>query len=258
MNTFLLPVSALRDVYAQFDPDARGIPETRNGEMNFLDILYSRGTRSLPKNFASEYEERARSAFETGDLVQVNPLEKQMFGLTKRKPKNKLQAEMSRVGLRPLDMYRRDKNDIRDKYMRELLSMRGGAFNLEDTLTTLMESERYKRLPYTADGISIKRDMLDAAAENIIAQVRDKADVRIEQEAYDAGASYSYSDAMAWQRLNRIDKKRIDAEYRMILGGENSVSEDRDRTVLISGKRINVLQWALGRAKQIRGKKGTD
>ena len=63
---------------------------------------------------------------------------------------------------------------------------------------------------------------------------------------------------MAWQRLNRIDKKRIDAEYRMILGGENSVSEDRDRTVLISGKRINVLQWALGRAKQIRGKKGTD
>ena len=181
-----------------------------------------------------------------------------MFGLTKRKPKNKLQAEMSRVGLRPLDMYRRDKNDIRDKYMRELLSMRGGAFNLEDTLTTLMESERYKRIPYTADGISIKRDMLDAAAENIIAQVRDKADVRIEQEAYDAGASYSYSDAMAWQRLNRIDKKRIDAEYRMILGGENSVSEDRDRTVLISGKRINVLQWALGRAKQIRGKKGTD
>ena len=258
MNTFLLPVSALRDVYAQFDPDARGIPETRNGEMNFLDILYSRGTRSLPKNFASEYEERARSAFETGDLVQVNPLEKQMFGLTKRKPKNKLQAEMSRVGLRPLDMYRRDKNDIRDKYMRELLSMRGGAFNLEDTLTTLMESERYKRLPYTPDGISIKRDMLDAAAENIIAQVRDKADVRIEQEAYDAGASYSYSDAMTWQRLNRIDKKRIDAEYRMILGGENSVSEDRDRTVLISGKRINVLQWALGRAKQIRGKKGTD
>tara|TARA_R100001443_G_scaffold117258_1_gene140929 strand:+ start:1962 stop:5309 length:3348 start_codon:yes stop_codon:yes gene_type:complete len=258
MNTFLLPVSALRDVYAQFDEDARGIPETRNGEMNFLDILYARGTRSLPKNFASEYTERARSAFETGDLMQVNPLEKQMFGLTKRKPKNKLQAEMTKVGLRPFDVYRRDKNEIRDKYIRELLSTRGGAFNLEDNLNTLMESDRYKKLPYTADGRAIKRDMLDAAAKNVIAQVRDKADARIEMEAYDAGASYTYTDSITWQRLNRVDKNRIDAEYRMMLGGENSVSADRDKTVTIGGKRINVLQWALSRAKQIRGQKGSD
>ena len=258
MNTFLLPASALRDVYAQFDTDARGIPETRNGEMNFLDILYARGTRSLPKNFASEYTERARSAFETGDLVQVNPLEKQMFGLTKRKPKNKLQAEMIKVGLRPFDVYRRDKNEIRDKYIRELLSTRGGAFNLEDNLYTLMESDRYKNLPYTADGRAIKRDMLDAAAKNVIAQVRDKADARIEMEAYDAGASYTYTDAITWQRLNRVDKNRIDAEYRMMLGGENSVSADRDKTVTIDGQRINVLQWALDRAKQIRGQKGSD
>ena len=165
---------------------------------------------------------------------------------------------MTKVGLRPFDVYRRDKNEVRDKYMRELLSMRDGAFNLEDNLTDLMNSDRYKKLPYTADGRAIKRDMLDAASEKIIAQVRAKADSRIEKEAMDAGASYTYTDSITWQRLNSIDKKRIDAEYRMILGGENSVSADRDKTITIGGKRINVLQWGLSRARKIRGKKGSN
>ena len=100
--------------------------------------------------------------------------------------------------------------------------------------------------------------MLDAASEKIIAQVRAKADSRIEKEAMDAGASYTYTDSITWQRLNSIDKKRIDAEYRMILGGENSVSADRDKTITIGGKRINVLQWGLSRARKIRGKKGSN
>ena len=103
-NSFLIPVSAARDLYAQFDQDARGIPETRNGEVNLLDILYKRSTRSLPKNFMSQIdddekgirdyiresalfgqdEKRARSPFQTGPLMHINPLEKQLFGFSKR------------------------------------------------------------------------------------------------------------------------------------------------------------------------------
>ncbi len=255
-NTFLLPVSALRDLYAQFDRDSRGIPETRNGEFNFLDILYQRGTRGLPKNFAGEYSERARSAFENEELMQINPLEKQLFGFSKRKRKNKLQEEMSRLNLRPFDLYKRDKNAVRDKYIRETLSKEDGEYNLNEALEEYMESDKYKDVPSTPEGIAIKRDLLDSAAEVVVAKARDVADFRIEQEAMDVGASYTYSDRLRWQRLNRIDKRRIDAEYKMLFGGENNVSVDRDKTITIGGQRVNVLAWAINRSKAIRGKKG--
>ena len=149
VNTFLLPTSAVRDLYAQFNRDGRGIPETRNGEFNFLDILYQRGTRSLPKNFAGEYSERAKSAFESEELMQINPLEKQLFGFSKRKRKNRLQEEMGRLNLRPFDLYKRDKNAVRDKYVRDVLSREGGEFNLNEKLDEFIESDRYTSIPDT-------------------------------------------------------------------------------------------------------------
>ena len=262
INTFTLPASALRDVYAQFDVDVRGIPETRNGEYNFLDVLWSRGTRSLPKNFAGEFGDislqdatRARSPFETGQLMQVNPLEKQMFGLTKRKPKNLLLQEMARVGLRPYDLYKRDRNDKRDLYIRQLLSEVDGAYNFNENLGDLIRSERYQRLGNNAEGKAIKRDMIDSAAEILVSTVRELADQRIDMEAFDARANYTSNDREAWKRVPAIDKSRIDAEYRRDYGGD-SVSGDRDKTIHIMGEPINVLRWGIERAKSIRGKKG--
>ena len=263
INTFTLPASALRDVYAQFDTDVRGIPETRNGEYNFLDVLWSRGTRSLPKNFAGEFEPsmllqdatRARSPFETGELTQVNPLEKQMFGLTKRKPKSLLLEEMASVGLRPYDLYRRDRDEKRDLYMRQVLSEANGPYNLNEKLGELIRSERYQKLGNDANGKAIKRDMLDSAAQILIETARELADMRVETEAFDARASYTSSDRVRWDRVSAIDKQRIDAEYRRDYGGD-SVSADRDKTIYINGEPINVLRWGIERAKSIRGTKG--
>ena len=263
INTFTLPASALRDVYAQFDTDVRGIPETRNGEYNFLDVLWARGTRSLPKNFASEFESsmilqdatRARSPFETGELIQVNPLEKQMFGLTKRKPKSLLLQEMSSVGLRPYDLYRRDRDERRDLYMRQILSEAGGEYNLNEKLAELIKSEGYQNLGNDADAKAIKRDMLDSAAQILVETVRELATQRIETEAFDTRASYTTSDRVRWNRIPAIDKARIDAEYRREYGGE-SVSADRDMTIYIDGEPINVLRWGIERARSISGTKG--
>jgi hypothetical protein len=256
-NTFTLPASAIRDVIGQFNEDMRGIPETRTGDMNFWDVLYARGTRSLPKNYAGEFSERARSPFETGELKPINPLEKQIFGLTKRKPKSLLLEEMAKVGLRPFDLYRRDKNEKRDLYIRDVLSEEGGDFNLNTQLESLINSDRYKNLGDDADARAIKRDMLDAGAEDIIKVARELADQRIEVEAFDARASYTTIDKTSWQRVPAIDKARIDAEYRRQFGGD-SVSADRDKTVVIDDIPINVLRWGLERYREIRGTKGTD
>ena len=262
INTFTLPASALRDVYAQFDEDVRGIPETRNGEYNFLDVLWSRGTRSLPKNFAGELGDislqdatRARSPFETGELTQINPLEKQMFGLTKRKPKNLLLQEMARVGLRPYDLYRRDRDEKRDLYMRQVLSEADGPYNLNEKLGELIRSERYQKLGNSPESKAIKRDMLDSAAQIVIETARELADQRIEMEAFDSRASYTSTDRERWNRVPAIDKARIEAEYKRDYGGA-SISGDRDKTIYIMGEPVNVLRWGIERARSIQGTKG--
>ena len=139
-----------------------------------------------------------------------------------------------------------------DKNIYESCYVLGRGKSLEE----FIKSDRYTSIPDTPDGIAIKRDLLDSAADNLLERARVEADARIEQEAMDVGASYTYSDRLRWQRLNRIDKRRIDAEYKMLFGGENNVSVDRDKTITIGGQRVNVLAWAINRSKAIRGKKG--
>ena len=118
-------------------------------------------------------------------------------------------------------------------------------------------SDRYKNLGDDADAKAIKRDMIDAGAEAVVKVARELADQRIETEAFDARASYTTVDKTSWQRVPAIDKARIDAEYRREFGGE-SVSADRDKTVIIDGVPINVLRWGLERYSAIRGVKGTE
>ena len=266
INTFTIPASAARDLYAQFDKDARGIPETRTGSMNFYDILYQRATRSLPKNFASDAEEdgflgfgdaaeRATSPFQTGELMQINPLEKQIFGFSKRPAKNSLQNEMGRLNMQPYDLYKRDPNEKRDLYVRQELSKEDGPLNLNDRMSRIIASDAYQRFGDDADGLSIKRDVFDTEVKRIIQEARNIADAKIEKDAFDVNAKYTDSDQVEWMRMNKLLKGRIDAEYRKVFGGE-SVSADRDKTVTIDNKEINVLRWALSRASQVRGKGG--
>ena len=211
-NTFLLPAAVLRDVYAQFDRDGRGVPETRTGEVNFFDILYSRATRSMPKNFVGDanegleqyvermktegefslpIERRARSAFETGELTQVHPLESQLFGLSKRKPKNEFLKEIARLNMTTYDFYKRDPNDQLDMYMRDILSQAGSPYNLNETMTKVIQSEKYQSM-----NIDEKRELLIGRSQNLISEVREAARERIEREAEDIGAKYTSTDRL--------------------------------------------------------------
>ena len=279
-NSFLIPVSAARDIYAQFDQDARGIPETRNGETNFLDILYNRATRSLPKNFMSQIddaekgirdyiresdffgqdEKRARSPFQTGPLMQINPLEKQLFGFSKRPRKNLLQREMGKLNLQAMDLYKRDRNELLDNYIRDELSKEDGPLNSVDRMREVIESPYYKSLQDNAEDTAIKRDILERQFKDLVKRARDRGQSRIEQDAADVDAPYTETDRVKWvNKTNATLKARIDSEYKKLLrrAGEDAegrtVSEDMDKTVQLESGRMNVLQWALTRVSEIRG-----
>ena len=267
VNTFAIPLNVVRDVYAQFNEDARGIPETRNGEINFVDILYSRMTRSLPKNFLSEVDgesvnilpdqdwfdtaKRARSPFETGPLKPIDPLASQFTGALTREKKNDFQNEMTRLQLGRSDIYKRDKDEKLDVYIRDELSKAGGEFNLNERMKPILDSKEYNSLV----GDMAKRKQFIRYSKEIIQGAKENASKRLEAEAEEAGEKFTSADITKFERLPRVDRDVINEEYREVYGG-NSVQEDKNSVLYIDGEPINVLNWALEKASKLRGKEG--
>lgn len=249
-NTFTLPLATVKDFYGQFDPESRKIPETRLGDSdNFLDIIYRRSTRSLPDFPLNGYDTAALSPFETGDLSAVNPMEKQIFGFGKRR-KNVLTKELAKLNFTPYDLYKREQNDTYDLYTRQELSRDDGYLNLEQRMKQLILSNEY-------DGLSNeeKRDILQRETKRVINEAKEMARSRMEREADMKGLPYSEFDEYSFERASSILQARINSEYRRNFGGK-SVSEDKDNTIIIDGKEVNVMRWAAGRAKELSGKGG--
>ena len=249
-NTFTLPAATVKDFYGQFDPESRKIPETRDGDSdNFFDIIYRRSTRSLPDFPLNGYDTAALSPFETGDLSAVNPMEKQIFGFGKRK-KNILTAELAKLNFTPYDLYKREQNDTYDLYTRQELSRDEGYLNLEQRMKQLILSDEYDRLSNEE-----KRDILKREASKVISEAKQMAQTRMEREADTKGLPYSEFDEFSFERASSILQARINSEYRRNFGGK-SVSEDKDKTIVINGKEVNVMQWAASRARELGGKGG--
>ena len=231
LNTYMIPLSVVKDLYSQFDPQSRMIPETREGgEVNFLDYMYSRATRSLPDipltdGLGAGYDDPAFSAFQTGPLQAVNPLEKQLFGLGKRKKKNVLQEEMGRLNLSTYNIYRRNPNNLIDRYTRRELARENSPYNMSQVLESIIESEEYQRLGYKA-----RRQEIIDTARYLIKNAKQLAKDRIvtETEAKvlkGEQITYTETDKALWDETSQIKRDAANEEYKALYG--NTIEEDQ-------------------------------
>jgi len=266
LNTFTLPLATVRDFYSQFDPESRTIPETRTGKrkpdqelVNMLDVIETRSTRSLPdlplqewqsyleggpsKNvFTYDYDRPLASAFQTGDVKAVNPIEKQIFGTTK-KTKNEMQKEMSRLGFSMYDIYKRNKNDTLDLLIRQELSKDGSHINLEQGMSKFMNSKEYKDASIERKKVKFKNQ-----TEYYINEATEVATNRINDSADRRNLPYSELVLQKWIDQPRNLKAAVEEEYRRKFRGAG-VTEDRNETIIVDGIEMNVLQWANETAK---------
>ena len=252
INTYTLPVAVVKDFYGQFDPRSRNIPEARPGtseaaDINFLDIVYRRATRSLPDFPLNGYDTAMLSPMKTGDLRAINPMEKQIFGFGKRE-KNPFEQEMTRLGFTPYEIYKKQPNEVVDLYTRQELSRDGGPLNLEQNMAKFIQGDAYKNMT-----LEEQRVEFDARAKEIITKARGIAEGRIEDEASRKTLPYSETDLQDWIDTPELVSNAVRRKYKD-LTGRSSVTQDRNLTIeLENGKRMNVLQWALTAAKQQRG-----
>ena len=288
-NTAMIPVAAVKDVYAQFDDHARGVPETRLGEVNFLDILYRRATRSAPKNFLTDDqlfglvekdEVRSFSPFQTGELEQVHPFESQFTGMTKRKPKNRLQQEMARVNLREYSLYNRGRmgGELADFYTRQMLAQPGGPVNLNERMAAFIATDKYKNIGAAAreelekysvkervtteagrnavqtvqDATVFQRRFLEEEAKKIIKDANAKARLRVEEEQKDR--PYNDMELDEWNRTGPRVKENLNALYREYLRSKglppSNISTDKDKNYETQFGTTSVLRWAVQTKKQ--------
>ncbi len=253
VNTFSIPLSTFKDIYSQFDKESRFVPETRmSGEVNFLDIVMKRGFRALP-DIGPEYDMPLADPTKTGRVIALNPLEKQMFGFTRRPKKNTLQAEMGTLNLQYYNIYKRDSNDLIDLYTRHNLSEGGAETNLSERMKTVIESKEYKRRTTLQE----KRDYLLSKAKEVTALAKDKAKTELEEESKGTG-KLSVVKQQIWGKIPESDRKTLDTIYKRLMRedklafadeGSQEIKDIRsnlNRMILRpNGEVMPLYQWAL-------------
>lgn len=262
VNTFSIPLSPFKDIYSQFDKESRFVPETRmSGEVNFLDIVMKRGFRALP-DVGPEYDMPLADPTKTGRVIAINPLEKQMFGFTRRPKKNTLQAEMGTLNLQYYNIYKRDSNDLIDLYTRHNLSAGGTETNLSERLEIVIKSDEYKRRPTLQE----KRDYLLSKAREITTLAKDKAKKEIDEDSKGTG-KLSAVKQQVWGKIPESDRKTLDTMYKRLMRenklafadeGSDEIKDIRsnlNRLILRpNGEVMPLYQWAL----QVHGRRLSD
>ena len=271
VNTFTIPLSAVKDMYAIYDKDARYVPETRTGEVDFFDIVANRGFRALPdlgKNTTvgrmfgdDEYKSPTVSPLRTGETMSVNPLEKQLFGFTKRPAKNSLQEEMGKLNLQYFDMYRRDNSEMIDLYTRRNLSREGDKeLNLNELLEKFIKTDKYKALKTQQE----RRSALVSKAQDTISKAKSKAKSDLEVRA-DYTGELGAVKTQKYQRLSAQDRKTLNTKYRrMMMEGDlafydgkqydpiKNIESYLDRKIEdVTGTVMTLYEWAMQNSTEL-------
>jgi len=273
VKTVTIPIAPFRDLYSQFDVKSSYVPETKTGETNMFSIIEARAMSNFPdlgedtpfigkKGFMSnkavsesldlQYDEPARSAFETGPLQYQDPLIGQFTGEMRRKPKNLYLQELGKLNMQNYEIYRKHPNAKVDKLTRFYLSEVGSATNLNERMAQVIRSDKYKKKSYKE-----KRSSLYTDSMTLIGLARKKALGEIKATEPNKGARYTTIDFQKWESLNQRDKESVNELLKRELKnfGFNdftSVNADKDRMVRIKDKEVSILILANRAAKIVQ------
>ena len=171
INTFTLPAATVRDLVSLEDADKRMLDETNY--TNFLDIAIARGSRSLPDFGYAEPVEPRYDVTQESPLAYIDPLERQLFGVSKKAKKNPLQKELGRLRMSAYDIYKPSQFGYEDRLIREAASK-----ELAQKMTAYMnDSKQYRN----ADDAT-KKDLLKQVAQGVISDLRTKVRERLLDE----------------------------------------------------------------------------
>ena len=267
VNTYTIPAAVVKDLYSQFDSESRKIPETRTGEIDFWDVVKTRGFRAAPdfgpdniigEYFgAEEYDVASRSPFREGDLKSINPLEKQLFGFNKGPKKNIVEREMAELNFAYYDLYKKHPNELIDRLIREELSDEDGELNLVKYMTIAMNNPKYKNL-----NRSERKPRFEKLIQAKITEARVAAKAKLEKDESRLGFLVTTVDISKWNEVSSDKKNAVASAYRRLFPlkqGEDTdmydgknIRVDADRMITLpDGREVPVMLWALDASTKV-------
>ncbi len=205
-NTFTLPAATIRDLVSLEDADKRMLDES--AYTNFLDILLARAGRSLPDFGEADEAEPRFDITQEEELRYIDPLERQLFGVSKRAPKNDFQKELGRLRITSYDIYKPTPFGYEDRLIR-----REAARRLTPEMTAFMRSEEYQSLPEET-----KRDMLINASQSIMSDIRANVREQLLDTTQIKETEAKYNAQFMYETLPSAIKKGATAAYKKQYG----------------------------------------
>jgi len=215
INTFTLPAATIRDLVSLEDEDKRLLDET--AYTNFLDIVMARGSRSLPDFGEADQVEPRYDITQEEQLSYIDPLERQIFGVSKKAKKNPFQKEMGRLRLSAYDIYKPAQFAYEDRLIREAASKQ-----LANKMTAFINQNEIYNDPATTD--AERKDLLRDTAQGILTDIRTNVRARLLDEQAVGKEEASKYAKFLYESLPATTKKGASAAYERQEG--KSPSED--------------------------------
>ena len=132
---------------------------------------------------------------------------------------------MGRLNLSTYNIYRRNPNNLIDRYTRRELARENSPYNMSQVLESIIESEEYQRLGYKA-----RRQEIIDTARYLIKNAKQLAKDRIvtETEAKvlkGEQITYTETDKALWDETSQIKRDAANEEYKALYG--NTIEEDQ-------------------------------
>lgn len=211
LGTYTIPIAMIRDANAALNKDARYVrdmdnfvPETGEPWADFFEYTMHYASKYMPQWNGVPPDERMWSAT-AGELVYVNPLEKQITGLTRYKPKTAFEAELARLQLPRNAFVKKDPDPIRDALNQFLIGR-----EIPQKMESYIISDDYRNLSDVQ-----KRDLILSKGRQFVNEmdVRETVDTYLSEVMImeDRPNAYPYIFREAYEKLPMARRRLLNA-----------------------------------------------
>ncbi len=204
-NTFTVGAGALKDIYAQLDPDYRKLPD--NTDVDMFTYFLKQAGRSLPISVGEEEGQRRKleSPTRSGGIRRVNPIIKQLTGLSPIEQRTVIENELKRLKFDYAEL-----SPYRIKFDKPLSNDARGELGkyIERNVLSFLKSPDYTLLPNDIE----KRKRLKQEVNSFRTIARNK--VLSPDGEITNTAEFRRKQRATFLNMPKVDRRILEARYK--------------------------------------------
>lgn len=217
-NTFTVGAGALKDIYAQLDPDYRKLPD--NTDVNMWEYFLKQAGRSIPVQVGEGEGQRRQleSSTRSGGIRRVNPIIKQLTGLSPIEQRTVVEDELKRLKFDYAEL-----SPYRIKFDKPLSNEARGKMGefVERNVRSFIMSDDYLLLPNDIE----KRKRLKQEVNSFRTMSRNMV---MDPDGATTKAEFRRKQRATFLNMPRTDRRILEARYKSVFPDlhENGIVED--------------------------------